>query len=118
VKKITSGPGTNFMAKKRKLVPSRFQLPAQLFWVGLLLIAGVSCQAGDPQPEATQTLEATSVVEAAEPTPTENSEETAAAEMVEAEPENQCLICHTDQAALMDTASPVVDLESESSGEG
>ena len=35
-------------------------------------------------------------------------------------PENidECLLCHTNKQALIDTANPVVVLESESSGEG
>ena len=46
----------------------------------------------------------------------QNTQEVAVAEK-EAEV-NQCLACHTDQGQLEDTANPVVEVESESSGEG
>ena len=105
------------MARKRKNITSRFLFPAQLIWVGFLLIGLVGCQAAATQlPESpTVELEEAPVEETAEPTQEDESPDM---EEAQAPPENECLVCHTDQAALMDTADPVVDTESESSGEG
>ena len=106
------------MERKPKKQPLMIRRTALLFWLGMLLIGAVSCQAENAQPTAEQDLEETPLVETAEPTATEESSDVAVLEEVEAEPEDQCLICHTDQATLMDTADPVVAIESESSGEG
>ena len=108
------------MARNRKNKPTRFLNPAQLVWVGLLLIGLVGCQAEAAQQPETATVdqEPAPVEESAAPTEAAESTEMAEAEEAEAAPENQCLVCHTDQASLMNTADPVEDTESESSGEG
>ena len=60
--------------------------------------------------------EPTSEPEQSKTSSEQNPQEVAVAEK-EAEV-NQCLACHTDQVRLEDTADPVVEVESESSGEG
>jgi hypothetical protein len=84
-----------------------------------LLVAGCQSQSGEtiePTTQETVEVEVTS-------TPTQSassSEEDTEAEAMAAEPAevNQCLLCHTDQVRLEETADPVVVVESESSGEG
>jgi hypothetical protein len=56
-----------------------------------------------------------------EPTPAGmEQEEDQDQQAAEAEPQetNQCLVCHTDQQALTDTADPEPVVEEESTGEG
>ena len=48
----------------------------------------------------------------------ESSEGEIPAEDQEPDPKDECLICHSDQQTLVDTAKPVDIKESESSGEG
>jgi hypothetical protein len=118
VKKLTSGSEMISMIRKLKKTPSRIQFSSLLLWTGLLLLGAVSCQADQTQLPVAQTpeLKPTQTQEAAEPTPSEES----AAESGEGEAalDDQCLICHTDQQTLIDTAAPLVVLENESSGEG
>ncbi len=84
----------------------------------LLLIGAVSCQAAnrqtDTQPEVEATV--TQIAATASPQPTAVSE--LAAQDSDTEQSNQCLACHEDQQALMDTADKVEVVESENSGEG
>jgi hypothetical protein len=120
VKKITSGSEVNLMAKKIQKSFSKIQYSTLIILGGLLLLVAVSCQTGATEQVPTQavapedTLEIDEV-DSAEP---ENSSGEDQAQVVESEDLNQCLICHTDQQALQDTADPVVVVESESSGEG
>ena len=108
------------MVMNKKKFPSKIQY-ASLIIIGVLLILlAVSCQTADSQvaEDPTQEEGEAEVLESPEPTETE-AEEMAEA-VIEEEPAvvDECLVCHTDQETLMDTADPVVDLESESSGEG
>lgn len=100
----------------KKIGFSSQNMPSFLFMLlGLLLLVGaVSCQADQTQqlPEPTS---APVLTEAPEPTAV--GDEAALASQAEVNVD-ECLACHTDKQTLVDTADPVVDLESESSGEG
>ena len=109
------------MAKKIQKSFSKIHYGVLLILGGLMLVLAVSCQAGAAQPALTQTLDleptGVQITEEAEEEPTiETGEDPTQA--ITAEEQNQCLICHTDQQKLQDTADPVVVVESESSGEG
>lgn len=52
------------------------------------------------------------------PRPTEAPTVTPTAVAVAVELVNECLSCHTDKDRLIDTAAPVVEVESESTGVG
>ena len=86
----------------------------------MLLVLAVGCQTKGSEVTEDPSLvqEDAEVLESPEPTTSETEE------MVEVESEgdpaevDQCLVCHTDQDTLMDTADPVVHLEAENSGEG
>jgi len=94
-------------------------VPRILIYMFILAIGLTSCKSASDQEEklASQTnlistVIATPMVESVlveDAVPTEDQK-----------PENidECLLCHTNQQALIDTANPVVVLESESSGEG
>ena len=82
----------------------------------LLLVGAVSCEANiQEMPE----VEETEIVSdsMSEPKETVEVEEVTIADQP-VEKVDECLACHIDQQILIDTADPVVDLESESSGEG
>lgn len=105
------------MSKKIGISPQN--IPSFLIMLlGLLLLVGaVSCRA-DQTPEISQVdITATAPVVMEDPEPTAVDEGAALADQPE-ENVDECLACHTDQQMLIDTADPVVDLESESSGEG
>jgi hypothetical protein len=94
------------------------RIPVLSILLGIILILGaVSCRAqADQEPAPIQEEEVTAEEALDSPEPTveveDEVEEVMAAEV------DQCLACHTDQQALIDTASPVEQTESESSGEG
>ncbi len=84
--------------------------------IGLFLVFLTSCQ----------TESMSGVEQRTEPTP-KSSEPTQTMEMVSSlnaeesltpEINDECVSCHIDKQALIDTAKPVVLLESENSGEG
>lgn len=102
------------MTRKITKIPSKFRFATLLFWVGLLLIGAVSCQAEQTQLPVAETA----TEEVAEPAATDEIVEIAESEEPEEPPQDQCLVCHTDQQTLMDTAAPLVVQETESSGEG
>ncbi len=100
--------------------------------IGLLLAAAllVSACGGaaptTPAPVAEATAEKVAEASAAEPSPTSPPTDVPQAaptetEVPTAEPTaaaNYCVTCHTDQQSLIDTAAPVEEKESESSGVG
>jgi hypothetical protein len=109
------------MAKINQKPYSKIHYSLSLILGGILLLAAVSCQAAatrqpetqTEEPENTQVVDSVPSQEEGEGTSGEDQ-----GQVVEVEDPNQCLICHTDKQTLMDTADPVVVVESESSGEG
>lgn len=95
-----------------------------LFTILILLAVSIlgACQQDSPSGTISE-AEAVEVVEAEEISPTATSSAVDEAAQSpsptpeEAEP-NSCLACHADQQALMDTADPVEEAESENEGEG
>ena len=107
------------MAKYLNNSPSKIPYRALMLLGALLLLGAVGCQSGSTQVAETQIPEQDPVEVSPSPEPTPNqAEEVDQEEAVETDQLNQCLVCHTDEQALKDTAKPVVDKESESSGEG
>ena len=94
-----------------------------VFLIGIVLSG---CASADPTPEANV---AEPVVAAASPTtaptattaPTETTVPATPTDMptpTEEPVADQCVACHTDHDQLVDTAAPVVALETENEGEG
>lgn len=107
------------MAKNLKKSLSMIHYQTLMVLGALLLLGAVGCQVGSTQITETQFPEQDQTEVSQSPDPTAVETETVdLEEAVEADPPNQCLVCHTDEQALKDTAKPVVDKESESSGEG
>ncbi len=106
------------MAKIPRKLISKVQYYHLLVLGSLILAAAVSCRASDQGGQGTPELELTETASAALASPLATS--TTEMAEVESEPEevDQCLVCHTDKQALIDTADPVVVVESENSGEG
>jgi hypothetical protein len=108
----------NNMAKR----PRKFSVKVkyyQLLVLGALIVfAAVSCRASGQNAEATPELELTEAAVSAADTSRVTQAVEIAADEAEPEQVDQCLVCHTDQQALMDTADPVIVIESENSGEG
>ena len=75
-----------------------------------------SSEETEPTLEVTVENEPTTVAEGPEGSSEETTEDVALVE--KAAEVNQCLNCHTDQERLEETADPVAEVESESSGEG
>lgn len=96
------------------------------FLLVLVVTASGCLSRNDSLPTPVPADETEEQVTPVEPTPTaadaegEDDSEVSLAPLTEDEQGevNQCLVCHTDQEKLVDTAAPVVDVESESSGEG
>jgi hypothetical protein len=106
------------MAKIPNKLISKVQYYHLLILGILILIGAVSCQASNQQAEVTPELDLTATAEfAAETLPTSTPSELAS-ENVPPQQVDQCLACHTDKQALLDTADPVAVVESENSGEG
>lgn len=123
VKKNTNWWEVSFMADKTKNFSVKGQYSILLLLGVLFLLGAVSCRAVVPQQTETQTLilEGSADTQSAEPTSTETAgvaAEVGSSQSPEADEVNQCLVCHADQQALTDTATALVVIESESSGEG
>lgn len=88
------------------------RLPRLLVVLAFLAAGLVACSGTGRATTAPTGLEPT----AALPTATISLEPTPVAEAT-AEPD-ECVACHTDQARLTETADPVVETESESTGVG
>jgi len=90
--------------------------------VGLMLIMSGCTSRPDSVPTATAEDQPEAVVTPVEPTPSgmddEDADQGQQADEVEQQESNQCLICHTDQQTLIDTADPEPVVEEESTGEG
>jgi len=100
--------------KKRKHTFTRILIMILILAVGL-----ISCQsASDSETKLVSPSDLESIV-VAEPTFTaEPNADVAPLEDQASDNNDQCLLCHSDKQTLIDTANPVVVLESESSGEG
>ena len=123
VKKNTSGWEVSFMADKTRNFSTKNQYSIRLLAGVLFLLGVVSCRAVVPQQPETQSvyLEGSEDTQSAEPTITETAAVAAgegSGQSPEVDEVNQCLVCHADQQALIDTATALVVIESESSGEG
>jgi len=85
----------------------------------VVMIGLSSCQSHPaPEPDSgsqfvTATSESTAII-----SPSISTDTDLITEDQETEIPDECLICHSNQQKLIDTANPVVVLESESSGEG
>ena len=83
----------------------------------LLLVGAASCRANQTQELPAVEISTAEPVLTDVPAPTAVEDVAVLADPI-AEKVDECLACHTDKQTLVDTADPVVDLESESSGEG
>jgi hypothetical protein len=89
-----------------------------LIMAGLVLGLLAGCSSGDEvTPDVTPTVAREQTLEIDDE---QEQTDQVSLEITE-EPEivvDECLVCHSNEERLKDTAAPVVDLESESSGEG
>jgi hypothetical protein len=84
-------------------------------FLSVLLIAGcTSTTAPTPQPELTTPVESATPGDTIEVVPTEVSTQI----QTEESADSQCIACHQDKDQLIQTADPVEEIETESSGEG
>lgn len=113
--------GSEPMTEKKRSNSPKI-LHSTLMLLGIILILGaVSCRVAESQQTPTPSAEAALETPSAEPTASESAVGTAGEgsdQLAEAEEVDQCLICHADQQALVNTAADLVVVESENSGEG
>lgn len=89
--------------------------------LGLILVISGCTSPPETLPTPTAGDQPEAEVTPVEPTPTgmeQEDDQVQQAEEAEPQEPNQCLVCHTDQQALTDTADPEPVVEEESTGEG
>jgi hypothetical protein len=98
---------------------NKYIVPSILIYILILAIGLTSCKSAPDQEEKLESQ--TNLISTEIAAPIVESDLVEDAELIEDQkPEyiDECLLCHTNQQALINTANPVVVLESENSGEG